>query len=136
MDDGRLTIGEVERRSAVKATTLRWYEEVGVLPAPERVSGQRRYPPAVLRRLEMVAAAQQAGCTLAEIADLFAAGDEEAAERLRALAARRRAEVAALVERAHAMARWVDAASACECPTLEACGLFDPAVAGLARPTA
>jgi MerR family redox-sensitive transcriptional activator SoxR len=136
MDDGRLTIGEVERRSGVKATTLRWYEEVGVLPPPERVSGQRRYPPAVLRRLEMVAAAQQAGCTLAEIADLFAAGDDGSAERLRALAARRRAEVAALVERAHAMARWVDAASACECPTLEACGLFDPAVAGLARPTA
>jgi MerR family redox-sensitive transcriptional activator SoxR len=136
MDDGRLTIGEVERRSGVKATTLRWYEEVGVLPPPERVSGQRRYPPAVLRRLEMVAAAQQAGCTLAEIADLFAAGDDGSAERLRALAARRRAEVAALVERAHAMARWVDAASACECPTLEACGLFDPAVAGPAQRTA
>lgn len=105
MDDGRLTIGEVERRSGVKATTLRWYEDVGVLPAPERVSGQRRYPPAVLRRLEMIDAAQRAGCTLAEIADLFAAGEDEAGERLRALAARRRPEAEALVERARAMAR-------------------------------
>lgn len=128
MDDGRLTIGEVERRSGVKATTLRWYEEVGVLPAPERVSGQRRYPPAVLRRLEMVDAAQRAGCTLAEIADLFAAAaDDGASGRLRALAARRRPEAEALVERAHAMVRWLDAASACDCATLEACGLFDPA---------
>ena len=127
MDDERLTIGEVERRSGVKATTLRWYEEIGVLPAPERVSGQRRYPPSVLRRLEMVDAAQRAGCTLAEIADLFAAGEGRAAERLRVLAARRRPEAEALVERARAMVRWLDAASACDCATLEACGLFDPA---------
>jgi hypothetical protein len=39
----RLTIGEVERRSGVKATTLRCYETLGVLPEPARVSGQRRY---------------------------------------------------------------------------------------------
>jgi MerR family transcriptional regulator, redox-sensitive transcriptional activator SoxR len=127
VDDGRLTIGEVERRSGVKATTLRWYEEVGVLPAPERVSGQRRYPPAVLRRLQMVDAAQRAGCTLAEIAELFAAADGGAAGRLRELAARRRPEAEAQVERAHASVRWLDAASACDCATLEACGLFDPA---------
>jgi MerR family redox-sensitive transcriptional activator SoxR len=127
VDDGRLTIGEVERRSGVKATTLRYYEDVGVLSAPERVSGRRRYPPAVLRRLEMIAAAQRAGCTLAEIAELLAVRDDRAAARLRALAARRRPEVEALAERAHAMARWLDAASVCDCATLEACGLFDPA---------
>lgn len=46
-----LTIGEVARRSGVAATTLRYYEQIGLLPAPTRLGGQRRYDEAVLSRL-------------------------------------------------------------------------------------
>ena len=121
----QLTIGEVERRSGVKATTLRYYETLGVLPAPARMSGQRRYTVDVLRRLAIVDVAQRAGCSLDEIADLLAAADEPASDRLRALAARKLPEIERLIERAQAVGRWLEVASACECRTLDVCALFD-----------
>ena len=126
-----LTIGEVERRSGVKATTLRYYETLGVLPEPARVSGQRRYTVDVLRRLAIVDVAQRVGCSLEEIADLFAAVDEPASERLRALGARRLPEIDRLIERAQAVHRWLEVASACECETLDVCGLFDDRALGV-----
>ena len=126
-----LTIGEVERRSGVKATALRYYERLGVLPEPARVSGQRRYGVDVLRRLAIIDVAQRAGCSLQEIAELFSAADEPASDRLRALAARKLPEMERLIERAQAVHRWLEVASACECESLDVCGLFDDRALGL-----
>jgi DNA-binding transcriptional MerR regulator len=39
-----LTIGELARRAGVAASALCYWEERGLLPAPARISGQRRYP--------------------------------------------------------------------------------------------
>src|SRR4029453_8375252 len=39
-----LTIGELARRVGVASSALRYWEDVGLLPAPKRISGQRRYP--------------------------------------------------------------------------------------------
>lgn len=127
----RLTIGEVSRRSGVKATTLRYYESLGVLPEPERVSGQRRYTVDVLRRLAIVDVAQRAGFSLEEIAELFAAADAPAYEQLRALAERKLPAIENLIARAQAVHRWLEVASACECQTLDVCGLFDDSALGL-----
>jgi MerR family redox-sensitive transcriptional activator SoxR len=127
----RLTIGEVARRAGVKATTLRYYESLGVLPEPERVSGQRRYTVDVLRRLEIVDVAQRAGCSLEEIRDLLGAAGEPASQRLQALAARKLPEIEALIERARAVHRWLEAAVACDCETFDVCALFDDSALGL-----
>jgi MerR family transcriptional regulator, redox-sensitive transcriptional activator SoxR len=118
-----LTIGEVARRAGVKASTVRYYESLGVLPEPERVSGRRRYTDDVLRRLAIVDAAQRAGCSLEEIRDLLSA--EPAFERIRALAAHKLPEIERLIEHALAVHRWLEAATACECETLDVCALFD-----------
>jgi MerR family transcriptional regulator, redox-sensitive transcriptional activator SoxR len=127
----RLTIGEVSRRSGVKATTVRYYESLGVLPEPERLSGQRRYTVDVLRRLAIVDVAQRAGFSLEEIAELFAAADAPAFEQLRALAERKLPAIEHLITRAQAVHRWLEVASACECQTLDVCGLFDDSALGL-----
>jgi MerR family transcriptional regulator, redox-sensitive transcriptional activator SoxR len=127
----RLTIGEVARRAGVKATTVRYYESLGVLPEPERVSGQRRYTADVLRRLAIVDVAQRAGFSLDEIAELFAAADAPASEQLRAVAERKLPEIEALIARAQAVHRWLEVASACECRTLDVCALFDDSALGL-----
>lgn len=37
------SIGEVAKRSGVRASALRYYEEAGILPATARVGGRRRY---------------------------------------------------------------------------------------------
>lgn len=47
----RLTIGEVSRQAGVAATTLRYYEQIGLIAAPARQGGQRRYDESVLARL-------------------------------------------------------------------------------------
>lgn len=72
-----MLIGELARRSGVPAKTLRFYEEAGVLPQPERTgSGYRDYDEAVLDRLAFVRAAQAAGLTLAEIRDVIGLRDD------------------------------------------------------------
>ncbi|MBN9634276.1 MAG: MerR family DNA-binding transcriptional regulator, partial [Actinobacteria bacterium] len=47
------TIGEVSVRADVAATTLRYYEQIGLIPPPARVGGQRRYDDAVIDRLNV-----------------------------------------------------------------------------------
>lgn len=67
-----MRIGEVARRSGVPATTLRYYEEIGVLPPAERTaSGYRDHRDDVLARLAFVRAAQAAGLSLTEIRDVI-----------------------------------------------------------------
>jgi DNA-binding transcriptional MerR regulator len=63
---GLLTIGELARRAGVTASALRYYEEVGLLPAPARVSGQRRYPESAARLVAAILLYSDAGFTLAE----------------------------------------------------------------------
>src|SRR5262245_52656933 len=44
ISDRLLTIGELARRAGVATSALRYYEELGLLPRPARIAGQRRYP--------------------------------------------------------------------------------------------
>ena len=69
-----LTIGEVARRAGVRASAIRYYEEAGLLPAPERVGGKRRYDEGILRRLAIIGGAKRAGFTLREIRGTTLAG--------------------------------------------------------------
>jgi MerR family transcriptional regulator, redox-sensitive transcriptional activator SoxR len=122
-----LTIGDVSRLAGRAASSVRYYERIGLIRAPVRVSGRRRYPPAVLRTLAVIDTAQRAGLTLEEIRSLLtaSAGDIEATKRLRQIALRKLPEVHALIERAVLVRGWLEAAAACTCPTLNDCPLFD-----------
>ncbi len=66
-----MSINEVARQAGVRTSTLRYYESIGLLPTPKRISGQRRYEASVLQRLAIIQTAQQAGFTLAELRVLF-----------------------------------------------------------------
>jgi DNA-binding transcriptional MerR regulator len=67
-------IKDIADRSGFSAATLRYYEDVGLLPAPVRsASGYRLYDDATLDRLAFIARAKQLGCSLHEIADLATA---------------------------------------------------------------
>jgi DNA-binding transcriptional MerR regulator len=61
-----LTIGELARRAGVTTSALRYYEELGLLPAPARISGQRRYPESAARLVGAILLYSDAGFTLAE----------------------------------------------------------------------
>jgi MerR family transcriptional regulator, redox-sensitive transcriptional activator SoxR len=121
-----LTIGEVATAAGVRTSRIRYYESVGVLPQPERVSGRRRYTTRTIDQLATIAIAQQVGFTLDEIRDLLTPGRGPAHERLRKLAQRKLPEVDEVIERAVAIKHWLEMTSACECESLEVCSLFDP----------
>jgi DNA-binding transcriptional MerR regulator len=67
-----LTIGELSRRTGVSASALRYYEDLGLLPPPARISGQRRYPESAARLVAAIGLYSDAGFTLAEQRALMA----------------------------------------------------------------
>jgi MerR family redox-sensitive transcriptional activator SoxR len=120
-----LRIGEVAQRAGVKTSLIRYYEEIGLLPPPERVSGQRRYDRSVLRRLAVIDVAQRAGMSLDEIRLLVEHGTEPMSGQLRELAARRLPEIDALIDRARRVRAWLETATECDCQSIDDCALFD-----------
>jgi DNA-binding transcriptional MerR regulator len=66
------SIGELSRRTNVKVPTIRYYEEAGLLDAPERTEGnQRRYDAAGLERLSFIKHARDLGFSIEAIAALI-----------------------------------------------------------------
>jgi MerR family transcriptional regulator, redox-sensitive transcriptional activator SoxR len=123
-----LTIGQVAAQAGIRTSSIRYYESVGILPEPDRVSGQRRYPPEILTRLGFIDIAQQAGFSLDEIRELLdGSTDGQASDRLQALAHRKLPDVEELIARAEAMKNWLQAAGECQCPSLDLCLLFSEA---------
>jgi MerR family transcriptional regulator, redox-sensitive transcriptional activator SoxR len=122
-----LTVGQLARRFGLNTSAIRYYEANGVLPEPARVSGQRRYGPDAVRRLEVLDVAKRAGFSLDEARVLLQSADvgTPAFEALRELAEHKLPEVEALIERAQAMRSWLLTATDCSCTTLDVCALFD-----------
>ena len=120
-----MTIGEVARRTGIRASALRYYESVGVLPTPRRVNGRRRYDGEVLELLAVVRVAQQAGFTVSEIRTLLHgfSADTPPSARWRALASRKLPEVEALIRRALGIKRLLERGLRCGCLRLEDCVL-------------
>jgi DNA-binding transcriptional MerR regulator len=67
-----LDIGEVSRRSGVPASTLRYYEEIGLISSIGRRGLRRQFDARVLERLALIALGRAAGFSLDEIATTFA----------------------------------------------------------------
>ncbi|HST40592.1 MAG TPA: helix-turn-helix domain-containing protein, partial [Conexibacter sp.] len=99
---GELDIGEVMERSGLPASTLRFYEQKGLIAAVGRHGQRRQFDAAVLERLALIAMGRAAGFSLDEIALMFtpdgaprldrrqlAAKADELDERIRELTAMR-----------------------------------------------
>jgi MerR family redox-sensitive transcriptional activator SoxR len=67
-----MPIGTVAERYGVPATTLRYWEQVGLLPGQVRAGGQRRYDLDAIRRIKFIRMASRAGLSLADIRTLLA----------------------------------------------------------------
>jgi DNA-binding transcriptional MerR regulator len=120
-----MPIGEVAERAGMSASRIRFYEARGLLPAPDRAGGKRRYGEEVLRRLEIIDAAQRVGFTLEEIRDLLGSRDELAHERLRQLALLKLPELDDLIARATSVRRVLKICSRCTCDSIDVCRMFD-----------
>jgi len=109
----------------MSASRLRYYETRGLIDAPERISGKRRYPAGVLRRLAIIEAAQRVGFSLEEIRDLLGSRDGPAHERLRRLALRKLPEIDQLIIRATTVQQLLQFCGDCRCKSIDECRLLD-----------
>ena len=72
-----MRIGELAQRAGISTKAIRYYEQAGILAAPDRTaSGYRDYDQAALARLGFVRAAQALGLTLGEIRQVIAFRDQ------------------------------------------------------------
>jgi DNA-binding transcriptional MerR regulator len=114
-----LTIGEVAKKAGLRASAIRFYEKIGVLPKPIRSAGQRRYSPAILGRLAVLQRARDCGFTLDEAKALLN-DNGRPGERWQRVAEKKLAELDALIERVAAMRGLLR--RSCDCADLEECG--------------
>ena len=71
-----MQIGEVADKVGVATSAIRFYEESGLLPEPNRTpSGYREYDPSVIDRLTFIRAGQAVGLTLAELKEVLGIRD-------------------------------------------------------------
>lgn len=120
-----LSIGEVARRTGVPPSTLRYYEQEGLLPSAPRVAGRRRYGEREVQMVKVLRFSQQAGFTLAEIKKLFHGFDAKAAlgARWRLLAEAKLRELDELQAKVVRMRRAIEQGLECGCMRLEDCAL-------------
>ncbi len=116
-------IGTVARRTGLEISAIRYYESVGLIPAPRRVGGKRVYDAQVFESIALVQLAQDAGLTLAE-ARMLVAGFERstpASARWQAMARQKLVDVAERIERAQRMKALLERLLRCRCQTLGEC---------------
>jgi DNA-binding transcriptional MerR regulator len=120
----QMTIGELAKRAGLAASTIRYYEEVKLLPRPARASGRRVFDEATLDRLFVITFAKEAGFSLREIRQLFDgfASDTPAGVRWQKLAAAKLTEMEALAAQIEAIKQMLREALRCGCVELDSCG--------------
>lgn len=73
-----MKIGEVAKRSGCHPETVRYYERIGLLPAPPRTAGgYRDYRPADADRLRFISRGRELGFSLEEIRSLLGLAEDD-----------------------------------------------------------
>jgi len=132
-----LTISEVANQIGLRPSAIRYYEQIGILPPAQRVSGQRRYDVTALHRLVVIQRARQTGFALTEIKRLFfgfRAGTPPS-ERWQKLKKQKIVELDAMLEHIQTMRDLLEQQGKCRCAALEECGkrMFEKQCANGAR---
>lgn len=118
-----LSIGQLAAKAEINASTLRYYESVGLLPPPERKNGQRRYDEDLLDRINFIKVAQQTGFSIQEIAILlegFELGDS-LSNRWEQMARQKRSELEERKRQLNSMIQILDSGLSCKCLTWSEC---------------
>lgn len=117
-----MDIAEVAKRSGVPASTLRFYEEKGLIVSLGSPGERRRFAPQILDQLALISLGQSAGFTLEEIRSMFGANGEPEIDRQ--MLAAKADELDATIKRLQAMSRGLRHAAACPAPSHAECPTF------------
>jgi DNA-binding transcriptional MerR regulator len=128
MPDEQLAIGELANRTGVATSALRYWEELGLLPPPPRVSGQRRYPPSAVELVGVILFLRDVGFTLRDLKALIASR-ALAVDGWRELAQRKLAELDQRMAQAQAARTAIVHALACPHEEILDCPNFASVIA-------
>jgi DNA-binding transcriptional MerR regulator len=128
MPDEQLTIGDLANRTGVATSALRYWEQLGLVPAPTRVSGQRRYPPSALGLVGEILLLRDVGFTLHDIRVLVASRSSTGSD-WRELHRRKLTELDQRIAQAQAARTAIAHAMACPHEDLHDCPKFAGMVA-------
>lgn len=117
-----LDISEVARRSGIAASTLRFYEDKGLIASIGRHGLRRLFEPVVFERLALIAVGQSAGFSLDEIADMFGADGRLDVDRK--MLASKASELDLTIKRLSAMRDGLRHAADCPAPRHMECPKF------------
>lgn len=125
-----LSIGALSKDTGVNIETIRYYERIGVMPAPERSAGGfRKYREAHLKRLNFIRRGRELGFSLADLRGLLRLVDGHAytCARVRALTLQHLAETRGKITDLRRLERVIaDMAAKCtgrrvpDCPIIDA----------------
>jgi MerR family transcriptional regulator, redox-sensitive transcriptional activator SoxR len=119
----KMNIGELARQAGLQTSAIRFYESIGLVPKPERVSGWRKYDPVALDRVKVIHAAREVGFSLDEIRlllDGFPKSSSPSA-RWRKLARKKIPELDAVIERTLALKYLIESGLDCGCDDIALC---------------
>ncbi|MEU7476765.1 helix-turn-helix domain-containing protein [Lentzea sp. NPDC042327] len=116
-----IAIGEVVRRSGVPASTLRYYEERGLIASTGRRGLTRVFPASVLGQLALIAVCRNVGFSLDEIARMLA---RDVSNLDRAMLSGKADELDAMITRMTVMRDRLRHAAACPAPSHAECPAF------------
>jgi DNA-binding transcriptional MerR regulator len=117
-----LDIGEVAQRAGVPASTLRYYEEKGLIASTGRRGLRRLFGSGVIDRLALIALGRAAGFSLDEIARMFASDGEPRIDRQ--MLAAKADELDKKIRELTAMREGLRHAVACKAPSHMECPTF------------
>tara|TARA_Y100000780_G_scaffold103404_1_gene93957 strand:+ start:961 stop:1374 length:414 start_codon:yes stop_codon:yes gene_type:complete len=117
-----MEISQVAKKSGVSASTLRFYEDKGLISSIGRQGIRRVFSPNVLERLELIALGRAAGFSLEEIAGIL--GNEAKPEIDRELLLRKANELDRTIKKLTAMRDGLKHAAACTAPSHLECPRF------------
>jgi MerR family mercuric resistance operon transcriptional regulator len=133
MTEKAIAIGELSRRTRCHIETIRYYERIGLMPAPPRRGRYRSYDGAHIARLGFVRRARELGFTLDEVRALLglATGGETSCAEVRDLAAAHLKDVRTRIADLKRMERVLaDSVRACEAGQDPGCPLIQTLYAG------
>src|SRR4051812_1986559 len=117
-----MDIGEVARRSGLAASTLRFYEDKGLITLVGRVGLRRRFDPRVLDQLALIGLGQAAGFTLGQIGTMFSPDGKPSIDR--GMLSAKADEIDGVVRRLRAVSRGLRHAAVCSAPSHGECPTF------------
>lgn len=117
-----MDIAEVAKRSGLPASTLRYYEEKGLIASVGRQGLRRIFDPVVLEQLALISLGQAAGFSLDEIAQMFT--PDRRPNIKRKMLESKADQVDTLVKRLRAMSKGLRHAAVCPAPSHMECPSF------------